>query len=132
MKYFEFLLIMVVFGLVVGCQKEAVVDQPAGIRQVPVEAAKAEIDAKNAQFIDVRSPEEFGAEHAEKAVNVPLEKVETELVKLDKSRPIYVICQTGRRSQLASETLDKNGFKEVYNVEGGTSAWKKAGLPIEK
>ena len=134
MKYLEIIVIAIVFAFSVGCQEAKVVEVPlpSAIQQVSVETAKTEIEAKKAQFIDVRSPEEFNAEHAAKAVNIPLETVETELVILDKSKPVYVICQTGRRSQMATETLEKNGFTQVFNVQGGTNAWTKAGYPTEK
>jgi rhodanese-related sulfurtransferase len=132
MKYLEILVIAIVFAFFIGCQEAKVVEVPlpSAIQQVSPETARAEIDAKNAQFIDVRSPEEFDAEHAAKAVNIPLEKVDIELSSLDRTKPVYVICQTGRRSQIASETLEKNGFTQVFNIQGGTAAWKKAGLPI--
>lgn len=44
----------------------------------------------------------------------------------------YVICQTGRRSQKGAEILQKAGFKNIYNINGGTSAWENAGFPTEK
>lgn len=120
------------FLSLLGCQTKPVeVSAPVATAQVTVERAKEEIDARGAQFIDVRTPEEFSAEHALKAQNIPLDTIETELVKLDRTKPVYVICQTGRRSQIAAETLERNGFAEIYNVQGGSSAWKKAGLPIE-
>lgn len=102
------------------------------IKQVSVEQAKAAVDAKDAQFIDVRTAEEYAAGHAPKAVNMPLDALGNELTKLDKTKPVYVICQTGRRSQKGSEILQKAGFNDVYNIQGGTSAWIDAQLPIEK
>ncbi len=120
------------FAMVAACSAPPKVEvpQPSAIKQVAPEAAKTEIEAKKAQFIDVRTPEEYGAEHADKAVNMPLDKIETDLASLDRSKPVYIICQTGRRSQKAAETLEKNGFTDVYNIEGGTAAWVKAGLPL--
>ncbi len=89
--------------------------------------------AKNSvQFVDVRTVEEYKSGHAPKAVNLPLEELENALAKLDKDKPVYVICQTGRRSQKGAEILNQAGFKEVYNVTGGTSAWTSANLPLEK
>lgn len=102
------------------------------IKQVSVEQAKNAVDAKDVQFIDVRTVEEYAGGHAPKAVNLPLDALENELSKLDKTKPVYVICQTGRRSQKGSEILHKAGFSSIYNVQGGTSAWIDAQLPIEK
>lgn len=108
--------------------------QTAGneIKQVTVQETSEAVKKENVQFIDVRTPEEYAGGHAPKAANYPLDKVETELAKLDKNKPVYVICQSGRRSQKAAETLQKAGFKEIYNVKGGTSEWISAGLPTEK
>lgn len=102
------------------------------IRQVSVEEAKQAIEKTNAQFVDVRTKEEYSGGHAVKTVNLPLDSLESDLTRLDKDKPVYVICQTGRRSQKGSEILQKAGFTEIYNIEGGTAAWQTAGLPLEK
>lgn len=102
------------------------------IKQVTVQETSEAVKKENVQFIDVRTPEEYAGGHAPNAPNFPLDKIETELAKLDKNKSIYVICQTGRRSQKAAEILHKAGFKEIYNVKGGTSEWISAGLPTEK
>src|SRR5262249_53673776 len=46
--------------------------------------------------------------------------------------PIYVICQTGTRSQLIAEMLRSTGFRRVVHVDGGTNAWSAAGLAMER
>ena len=103
------------------------------IAHVSVTEAKKEIEEKkDAQFIDVRIVEEYAGGHAVGAKNLPLDRLDAELVKLDKDKPVYVICETGRRSQKGSEILQKAGFKDIYNITGGTSEWKSAGLPTEK
>lgn len=102
------------------------------IKQVSVEQAKNAVETKDVQFVDVRTVEEYTGEHAPKTVNLPLDSLENELLKLDKTKPVYIICQTGRRSQKGAEILQKAGFTDIYNVEGGTSAWVDADLPIEK
>lgn len=102
------------------------------IKQITVTEAKQAVDAKEAQFIDVRTGGEYAGGHAPKAINFPLDALEKDLAKLDKNQPVYVICQTGRRSQKGSEILQKAGFKSIYNVNGGTSEWISAGFPTEK
>ncbi len=102
------------------------------IKQTTVEQAKTAVDGKDVQFIDVRTPAEYAGGHAPKAANFPLDALEKDLSRLDKNKPVYVICQTGKRSQKGSEILQKAGFTDVYNIGGGTSAWTQAGLPIEK
>lgn len=102
------------------------------IKQISVEQAKNAAGATGTQFIDVRTEEEYRGGHAVKAVHFPLDALEKDLSKLDKDKPVYVICQTGRRSQKGAEILQKAGFKNIYNINGGTSAWESAGFPVEK
>ena len=102
------------------------------IKQISVEQAKDVVGAKDAQFIDVRTGVEFADGHAPQAINFPLDSLEKDLAKLNRDQPVYVICQTGRRSQKGSEILQKAGFNHIYNIQGGTSAWIDAALPIVK
>lgn len=102
------------------------------IKQITVAQAKDAAGATDTQFIDVRTEEEYRGGHAVKAVHFPLDALEKDLSKLDKDKPVYVICQTGRRSQKGAEILQKAGFKNIYNINGGTSAWESAGFPVEK
>lgn len=82
-------------------------------------------------LIDVRTPAEYAAGHVPGAVNVPLGFAPTDpaLAGLDRSAPVYVICQSGGRSSRASDQLASAGFHAV-NVEGGTSAWIAAGHEV--
>lgn len=104
----------------------------AEIKQVSVEAANEAVNKENVQFIDVRTAEEYKRSHAPKAVNMPLDGFEKESTKLAKEKPVYLICQSGRRSQKAAEILKNADFKEIYNVSGGTTAWRAANLPLEQ
>jgi rhodanese-related sulfurtransferase len=101
------------------------------IKQISVTQAKEATVSNDVQFIDVRTEEEYASRHAPKTKNFPLDRLEKELSKLEKDKPVYVICHTGRRSQKGSEILQKAGFKEIYNIQGGTGAWIDAGLPTE-
>ena len=84
-------------------------------------------------LIDVRTPAEFAEIHAELARLLPLDKVSAEAVKQFKTAaadvPVYVICKSGNRGRQACEKL-KNAGLHVVNVEGGTTAWAAAGLPV--
>lgn len=133
----KFLITIIAVSLLIifsGCQNSSANQSQtqSSIKQITVEKAKEAVEGKDVQFIDVRTVEEYKSGHAPKTVNLPLDSLEQSLAKLDKSKPVYVICQTGRRSQKGAEILEKNGFKELYNIEGGTSAWESAGFLIEK
>lgn len=130
MKTVLTLILILTASLFAACQSATT--EKAEIKQVSVEQTNETVAKNNVQFIDVRTVEEYKSGHAVKAVNVPLDTLENELAKLDKDKPVYVICQTGRRSQKGAEILNQAGFKQVYNVTGGTSAWTAANLPTEK
>jgi rhodanese-related sulfurtransferase len=132
MKNAFFLALIFLIAVSAGCRAATSGGSPAEIKQVSVEQAKRAAEENNAQFIDVRTPEEYRSGHAPKAALFPLDALERELARLDRDKPVYVICQTGRRSQRGAEILQRAGFGEVYNVAGGTSAWTSAGFPVEK
>ena len=100
------------------------------VAQIPVEQVN-ELLSGDIQFVDVRRPAEHANGHAIKTINLPLDSLSRELDKLNPDKPTYVICQSGYRSSAASSILENAGFKEIYNVTGGTKAWLDAGLPIE-
>ena len=97
-----------------------------------VKEANLQLGSRDVQFIDVRTEQEYAAGHATGARNFPLRELETRMNSLDKAKPVYVICETGRRSQKGSEVLQQAGFEEIYNINGGTSEWAAVGLPMEK
>jgi len=82
--------------------------------------------------LDVREPWEYQMGHVPGARLIPLGELSRRLGELDPEQPIAVICQSGNRSQSAAALLAQKGFKKVYNVAGGTSAWQMSGLKIER
>jgi rhodanese-related sulfurtransferase len=81
-------------------------------------------------LIDVRTPAEFGSIHADGALNHPMESFEVGEFPFAKEHVIQVICQAGGRSMKICQKLEAAGYEKIINVEGGTSAWKSAGLPV--
>jgi len=87
--------------------------------------AKKRIDAGENLFImDVRQPEEYATGYVPNAVLIPLGEVAQRLGEIPRDKPVIVVCKSGGRSAQVSKILDDNGFKSVFNVLGGTSAWK--------
>ena len=84
--------------------------------------------------IDVRTPIEFREVHCTYARNTPLDSLDPNSIMAaqptSEDRPLYVICRSGQRAGKACEAFLKAGFTNVINVEGGTSAWDSAGLPV--
>lgn len=84
-------------------------------------------------LIDVRTPAEFQAVHSVYANNLPLSDLNAAEYLKSRPRadqPLYVICQSGTRGRKACEALQAAGCQNVINVEGGTTAWVAAGLPV--
>ena len=93
---------------------------------VLVSPGTAQDRAARGRLIDVRTPVEFAAVHAAGAENVPLDRLDAAAVG---PGPVTVICQSGGRGKLACDRLRAAGLADVANVEGGTAAWERAGLP---
>ncbi|KAJ8764474.1 hypothetical protein K2173_006214 [Erythroxylum novogranatense] len=109
---------------------------------VPVRVAHELLQAGH-RYLDVRTPEEFSAGHAEGAINVPymyrvgsgmnknskfLEEVSAHFGKYDE---IIVGCQRGKRSLMAAADLLAFGYTAVTDIAGGYAAWTQNGLPIQ-
>ena len=86
------------------------------------------------QLIDVRTPEEYRSGYIAGARNLNIYDAgfAQSLAALDKSKPVLVYCAKGGRSASAAGELQKAGFSQVYDLEGGISAWKAAGKQTEK
>lgn len=85
-------------------------------------------------LIDVRTKEEFKSFHVAGSLNVPITTEsgynadflnELEALNVDKNKKIAVICRSGARSSAAAKLLDKNGYKDVVNLEGGVERLAK-------
>lgn len=63
---------------------------------------------------------------------LPLDELPRRLGEIDRTRPVVVVCRTGKRSAQARETLQSAGFAQVSDLAGGLTAWQEAGLPLEK
>ncbi len=79
-----------------------------------------ELISSGALIVDVRSKGEFESGHLEGALNIPHTEVEENLALFgdDKGKPILVYCRSGRRSGIAKEILEKNGYTAVHNGGG--------------
>lgn len=104
------------------------------MQTIDVNTMASELSSGNVELIDVRMPTEYREVHAEGAKNYPLDSLDPKAV--DDSRgeqsdqPIYVICRSGNRSSQAVQKFLDAGISNVVNVDGGTTAWVEAGLPV--
>ncbi len=122
------ILIFPVFAIM-ACNSEA--QQKVDI---PVTEFKSGIAKENIQLLDVRTSGEFKGGHLKDALwadwNDQSQFIERALA-LDKSKPVYTYCLSGGRSGAAAKYLQQQGYT-VYNLQGGISAWKKEGMPVEE
>lgn len=90
---------------------------------ISCEDTKRLIKEKNAQLIDVRTPEEFSMAKVPGSTNIPLQDIDrVGESMLDKDRPVIVFCRSGQRSHMAMQILLSLSFEEVYNM-GPYQAW---------
>lgn len=83
-------------------------------------------------LLDVRTAGEFSAGHLEGAINIDVEGMtfEGEIASLDNTKTYAIYCQSGRRSRIAVETMNKAGFTKLFNLDEGIGSWQAAGLPV--
>lgn len=85
------------------------------------------------QLLDVRTAKEFNTGHLENALQADFTRKEEfydRISYLDKSKPVYVYCLSGGRSNAAAKWMQKNGYKQVVEMTGGVMAWKNAGKKL--
>jgi rhodanese-related sulfurtransferase len=89
---------------------------------------------KKNMIVDVRTPEEVAEGHLAGAVNINFlsEGFSQEITKLNKNKTYLLYCKSGNRTRKAADQMQKAGFKHVYMLEGGITAWNQAGKPVEK
>lgn len=79
--------------------------------------------------IDVRTPEEYAEVRLGDYGNIPVTEAERLGVALDKDAPVLLACNSAYRSSMAVGLAERQGFKDVWNLDGGLDAWLAAGLP---
>lgn len=89
------------------------------------------IKSGEVDVVDVREPREWSVGHVPHARLVPLDQLRADPQRaLPRDRVVFV-CAKGARSLTAAKLAERLGFNQLYNLDGGTSGWIKAGLPLE-
>jgi rhodanese-related sulfurtransferase len=99
---------------------------------LPVQEFEKAIAQKGIQILDVRTPGEYQSGHL---ANVFLadwtnqKEFTSRITALDTSKPVYVYCLSGGRSDAATRWLNKNGFT-AFSLSGGINAWRRENKPL--
>ncbi|HKU74738.1 MAG TPA: rhodanese-like domain-containing protein [Pyrinomonadaceae bacterium] len=109
-------------------------DAKSRIREVSVAETQARLkENPEVKLIDVREDNEFAAAHAKGATHLGKGIIERDIetVVPDKDTELILYCGGGYRSALASDSLQKMGYTNVWSMAGGWRAWQEAGGEIE-
>ncbi|WP_035655369.1 rhodanese-like domain-containing protein [Flavobacterium filum] len=106
----------------IACQSQ----QNPKVKVLPAKEYKTLISKEKVQLVDVRTPGEYSAGAIFGAVNIDVTNdavFEKEIQKLDKSKPVYIYCRSGARSQKAAKKMSEMGFTSIIDLQGGYMAW---------
>jgi len=89
-------------------------------------------DNRDLIIVDVCTPKEYAKLHLENAINLNFfsKNFKDQLDALDKNKTYIVYCKVGGRSKISQKIMKKLGFREIYNIVGGTILWEEEGLPF--
>ena len=101
------------------------------VPEVDVIAARSQLEADEATFVDVRDRRSYEASHVPGAIHVTDHNVDEFVVSTDKERPLVVYCYHGNASRGGTLYFQQQGFRTVHSLRGGFEAWR-GGNPVEE
>ena len=105
------------------------IDEP--FRRIQPEEARTLIDGGQVTVVDVREPWEYEKDHIAGSQLIPLARIIGNPAQITTDNVVFV-CEVGQRSGVAAEVAASLGYENLYNLEGGMSAWRAHGYPVEK
>jgi len=101
-----------------------------GFKNIGVSELQAMLARGGMSLVDVRTDAEIARGIIPGAEKLPLHLLPLRLNELDKNKPTVFYCQMGGRSAQAAGFAAGQGFADVYNLQGGITAWLQSGSPI--
>lgn len=120
--------------LLIGSVARAQTVEKDSINVITIAEFEKMSSKKKNLVVDVRTPEEVATGHLAGSVNLNFlgENFPQEISKLNKNKTYLLYCKSGNRTRKAADQMQKAGFKHVYMLQGGITAWNEAGKPVEK
>ena len=114
--------------------EKLVADAKKNITEISPQEAAAKLQSGGAVIIDVRDKDEWDEGHIPGAMHMSRGTIELDIEGKVPAPNAMIICHCGGggRGALATESLQKMGYKNVRNMSGGFKAWKAASLPMTK
>src|SRR5436309_10604019 len=114
--------------------QKLVTEAKKNITEISPQDAAAKLKSGEAVFVDVRDKDEWDEEQIPGAIHMSRGTIELDIEEKVPDTNALIICHCGGggRGALATESLQKMGYKNVRNLAGGFKAWKAAGLPTIK
>ena len=103
--------------------------------RVDVETLREWLDrADSPRLLDVRTPGEFGTAHIPGSYNVPLDLLKEHRDELRRhlDDDVVLVCRSGNRAGQAESLLAAAGLPNLHVLDGGVTAWEKAGRPLRR
>ncbi len=100
--------------------------------EVSVQELKGWLDeGRPLQLVDARTRPEYESGSIGEARHAPLTEMPASLrqLEIDPGKPVVMLCLSGHRSRPGTRWLRAKGI-QAYSLQGGISAWKRAGLPL--
>ncbi|PCH51907.1 MAG: sulfurtransferase [Cellvibrionales bacterium] len=109
----------------------AFTEQKKAGKQISVHDVTSLINSEEGVLVDIRDSKEYESGHIANALNIPLAKLDTRMVELEKHRDktVVLVDKLGQHSASAGRKLRVSGF-EVRRLQGGMGEWRSQSLPV--
>ncbi|WP_183556773.1 rhodanese-like domain-containing protein [Mucilaginibacter sp. SP1R1] len=131
----KLIILLLLLSAITVVHAQAIPQKGAAIIALTPDATKkvlADVQQGKAYLVDVRTPEEYNKEHLKYASNINIKGADFDgqIKKLDKNKPVYLYCHSGKRSGKATDFLQTLGYHQSYNI-GALDSLTKAGFPVQ-
>lgn len=106
----------------------------AGIKRLKCQEVTNFINHQDAIIVDLRSTNDFTQGHILGAINIPSAELSNKMEQLTahKERPVILVCNLGQTAGGIGQQLQKQGFSQVFCLQGGIASWRNDNLPLVK